>query len=239
MSKFIQMTLFAGLVVLMQSRVSCVITPDNNQQELTMARGDALGDTVSVFPELQIGFSLPLKDSAVGITSMPPIAADHAVWLNQNRDTLFLRVLGVLEGNTRYVVRLDSKVEAENGSELKPEQDSIVFVTHPAESRQNSSLLTADTLVDRMFGVIEKADASDYFVPRDFNSEAFYIRSYSQKIRMVMKTADGSEVVSATSGENSDTLAVSQQTIRPYFLQVESGTLEAMQRYEIGVVHDP
>lgn len=227
-----------GLVVLIACGLSCVITTDESRGELTMSRADALGDTVSVFPLIKVAFSVPLADLSLDVTVTPPIATEHSIWMNKTRDTLMLNVAGMLEGATRYVIRIDGPVVTEHGQEYNPFRDSVVFVTYPSESRQNQSPSLADTLDSRVFGVVQISGVVDYFFPRNQQVERLFVQAHSQKVRLTAGTPGTSDTVSVVSESGPDTLVIPSSMSRPFYAWVSSEVLESMQRYEIGVLDE-
>lgn len=107
----------AGIISLIACLCTqCVFNGPVNEQPLTFKSLDANGDTLSVFPRLRFVFSSALADTSVPIFFSPAISARYGAYLNALRDTLTIDIMEMLEGNTRYVLRLGRQVTSIDGS---------------------------------------------------------------------------------------------------------------------------
>ncbi len=157
--------------------LACVYNGPTDDTPLTMQCPDGLGDTVSVVPRLRIIFSDPLADSSVAVVFSPAVAVRYAASLNPARDTLLVDVMDMLDGNTRYVLRLGGRVASVKGGVLEPADDSVVFFTFPREQEPNDAKDIADTLVSVLFGVLSEGSDIDAFVCTRNDIGALYLQS--------------------------------------------------------------
>ncbi|MBD3344197.1 MAG: hypothetical protein GF401_03940 [Chitinivibrionales bacterium] len=218
---------------------SCVINVDDDDERLTMIRADKGGDTVSVFPAIKIAFSVPLAVDTVMLAMTPPFQTGYAAYLNDSKDTLEVRVTGMLEGNTRYCIKLAHAIKAENGFELYPDADSIVFVTHPAESEPNNSISTANQLNGRVFGMIELATDTDYYFIPSLHKRKFYLNSFDSQCGFAVSDSDGVVQEAFQSQTQSDTLIAGDSLFPPFHVLVFASPLSSHERYELGSVDVP
>jgi len=230
------LNLFAGICLTAALAMNGCVLVVGGDPVLSMSRADREGDTVSVFPTLVIAFSIPLRDSAVSFTFTPPAAGDYSQSLNAARDTLTIRVSGMLDGNARYALRPSRALTAENGMSLDPGEDSIVFFTYPRESGQNGTAPSADTLRRVVFGELSMPGDTDFYVPADSLSRTFCLTSYSVPCRVQVRDGRGDRYPSDRMGTTAvnDTVHVADTARTPMCILVFTDALEAGLRYRLG-----
>ncbi|MCU0609148.1 MAG: hypothetical protein MUF22_05215 [Chitinispirillaceae bacterium] len=142
-----------------------------------LARTAHTSDTIAPYGSLTLRFSQPVADPNSVQLIFTPLFEDYRLSFNATNDTITLGLTLPMAGETRYVLRLGSQVRSVNDSLLLPQQDSIVLVTAPREEGDNHSASLADPLYMQIFGCIETANDTDWFVIADTTSRSFYLKS--------------------------------------------------------------
>jgi hypothetical protein len=221
--------------------VSCIFDNRGNEGPLTMTCVNAKTDTLSVFPQLQFAFSAPLSDSSVSLAFSPPTSARYAAFLNPTHDTLTLDVMEMLDGNTRYALRLAQPVTSKDGVVLGPSQDSLVFLTYPREHEPNDTKDLADTLTTIMFGTVSNVADVDVFFCADTMASAKAAGVFMQSIN----SQDSFYIVDSLSRVFSlgnqikpiDTIFFTDSMRRPLYAFVVSRIKGSEGDYELGIVN--
>ena len=224
--------------------VSCIFDTRGNEEPLTMTCINAKTDTVSVFPQLQFAFSVPLSDSSVSLAFFPPTSARYVAFLNATHDTLTLDVMEMLDGNTRYVIRLAQPVTSKDGVVLGPLQDSLVFLTYPREHENNDTKELADTLNSVMFGSISNVADIDVFFCADKKASAQVSAKASGVFMQSINSQDSFYIVDSLSRVFSlgnqikpmDTIFITDSMTRPLYVFVVSRIKGSEGDYELGIV---
>ncbi len=221
--------------------LSCV--PTRQQQEtLSMRKAAGVGDTVSLFAQIPIVFSLPLKDSLVSLDIEPDVGQGYRLRLNEGRDTLRLSLAPSLasgfHGCTRYTVRPDTILTAIDGPMLYPEDDSIVFFTWPEESGQNNSRRSADTLAALCCGMLLTSNDTDYYVTPAADTTVAGVFLQAQGSGCAARAEGGGARIMRLSSSSRvrDTVFCDSATTLPLHIAVYPSPPSAGQKYIIGVV---
>ena len=159
MSKTIQ--LFA--IALLCAISSCILDIKPTVPPLTVSRVGSAKDTVSIFETICLGFSAPLSDTAVSITFAPSFF-DYYTQLNQQRDTLTIRITGALEPNTSYTVGFAKPVTSLAGSSIFPGDRQFTIRTSAQEAEPNNSAAAADSCFTTISGTVSSASDTDFFI---------------------------------------------------------------------------
>jgi hypothetical protein len=220
--------------------VSCIFDTRGNDEPLTMTCINPKTDTLSVFPQLRFVFSAPLMDSSVSLAFSPPTSARYAAFLNATHDTLTLNVMEMLDGNTKYVVRLAQPVTSKDGVVLGPSQDSLAFVTYPREHEPNDEKDLADTLTSIIFGTVSNVADVDAFFCTDTKGLSKASGVFMQSIN----SQDSFYIVDSLSRVFSlgnqikpiDTIFFTDSMRRPLYAFVVSRIKGSEGDYELGIV---
>ena len=196
---------------------------------------NAKTDTVSVFPQLEFVFSAPLADSSVTLDFSPPVSARYGVYLNATHDTLSLDVMEMLDGNTRYVVRLKNPVTSRDGVVLDPSQDSLAFVTYPREREPNNTKDLADNCASKIFGTVSDASDVDVFLCTDNKARGVFLQSInSQDSFYVVDSL--SHLFNLDHPTNPiDTIVFPDSIVRPVYIFVVCRIKGSEGDYELGI----
>jgi hypothetical protein len=226
-----------GYGFLMCLWVSCIFDNKGNDVPLTMTCINAKTDTLSVFPQLQFVFSAPLADSSVALDFSPPISARYVAYLNTKRDTLFLNIMEMLDGNTRYVVRLKNPVTSKDGVVLDPSQDSLTFLTYPREHENNDTKELADTLSSVMFGSISNVSDVDVFFCADTSAAGIFLQSINSQDSFYV--IDGLSHFFGLGHQinQTDTIFLTDSIVRPLYVFVQTRIKGSEGDYELGTAH--
>jgi hypothetical protein len=215
----------------------CVFNGPADEQPLTMKSLDANEDTLSVFPQLRFVFSQPLADSSVPVTFSPAISAQYGAYLNLDRDTLTVDVMEMLEGNTRYVLRLEKQVTSISGTVSDLSHDSTVFFTFPCEQESNDNKNIADTLSSVIFGCISDVSDLDVFVCDKKNIQAVYLQSIDCRDSFFVENSLSSARAVNGAMQQTDTILIPENDSVPIFLFVRSGIKGFEGNYKLGVIN--
>jgi hypothetical protein len=215
---------------------SCIFDNKGNDGPLTMTCINAKTDTLSVFPQVRFAFSAPLSDSSVSLAFSPPTSARYAAFLNATRDTLTLDVMEMLDGNTRYVLRLAKPVTSKDDVILDPARDSLAFFTYPRERENNDTKDLADTLTSVMFGTISDMSDFDVFFCADKRAPGIFLQS--------INSLDSFYVVDSLSHlfslghqiKQTDTIVLTDSIVRPFYVFVQSRIKGSEGDYELGIL---
>jgi hypothetical protein len=215
--------------------IQCVFVGPYNDEPLSMQSLDAHGDTLSVFPKLRFAFSPPLSDSSVALAFSPSIGR-YGAFLNPTRDTLVVDVMDMLEGNTRYVVRLSQTVFSTNESSLDPSSDSTVFYTFPCEQENNDEPELADTLSTVMFGTLSDGSDIDVFTLNQEHCRGVFLESLNSRDSFFLTDSKSHGFGVPRAMTQNDTLFIPDAAQPPYYVFVESGIKGFEGPYKIGVI---
>jgi hypothetical protein len=215
----------------------CVFNGTVNEQPLTMMSLDANGDTLSVFPRLRFVFSSPLADTSVPVSFSPAISSGYGAYLNTLRDTLTIDFMEMLEGNTRYVLKLGRTVSSIDGSVWDLSDDSTVFYTYPREQEINDTKDVADSLRSVIFGIISDVSDIDAFVCIGENIRAVYLQSIGAQDSFFIEDARSNIIVAPKVMKQTDTILISGSNAPPVYIFVRSGIKGFEGKYKLGVIN--
>jgi len=170
---------------------SCLVDTSLQTDSIKMQRIDGLGDTVSVFPRLIIGFTIPLKETPPPFEILPSADGEYAPIMGRHLDTLIIDVVGMLSGSTRYVIRPGAVLTSTNGTSLGPAADSLVFYTWPLESSQNTTAATADSFSRHMCGQLDFPADTDFYAVADASARGFELASVNQVCALAIRDSAG------------------------------------------------
>jgi hypothetical protein len=215
----------------------CLFDTTKPVEPLTMTRVDGNGDTVAPFPSLRFAFSKPLADSTVELDFYPPTTAMYYTALNGTKDTLTLTVVGMLAGDTRFVVRLASIVASRDGSLLYPGDDSTVIFTGQAEHEPNNSIQLSDTLFSSsIFGLTDYALDTDVYVVPGAQQRRFFLVSPDGRDSCVVLDSMLRQVAPSFSNASSDSFFIPDTIPRPLYVFIFSSMKGTGGHYEFGSV---
>lgn len=215
--------------------LQCVFNGPINESPLTYSSLDADGDTLSLFPKLRLAFSSPLADSSVTISFSPAIAG-YGAYLNSVRDTLTIEVMDMLQGNTRYVLRVEKPLTSSDGSMWDLSGDSTVFYTFPGEQEPNDTKDCADTVASVIFGSISDVSDLDIFVCQKPDVKAVYLQSIDCSDTLFIQ--DGLSAIRGIEGKmnGQDTIFLSENDAPPFFIFVLSRIRGFEGNYKLGII---
>jgi hypothetical protein len=142
----------------------------------------------------------------------------------------------MLEGNTKYVLRLGSHVTTMDGSVWDLSYDSTVFYTFPREQESNDRKGIADTLASVMFGSISELSDVDIFACVRRNIQAVYLQSIDCRDSFFVE--DGFSNIITVPGpiKQADTTGLPEKDTIPIFIVVRSGIKGFEGNYKLGVI---
>ncbi len=209
---FVRAVRLFAFLALVAGATGCVSYAPEPEQVFRMIRADSLGDTVSVFPVLKVAFTRTPADESVSIT-FSPLFVDYAARLSESRDTLTIRVTGLLDGETRYVLRPAGELRAGDGSVPGPDTDSLVIHTYPAEQEPNDTRKTADPFQSPMYGRIKPANDTDFFFLEAPTGGNVILESLDSKVSLEVRDSSGTLSAAPVTQNSVDTLAVSDSPV--------------------------
>jgi hypothetical protein len=217
--------------------MSCIFDNRGNEGPLTMTCVNAKTDTLSVFPQLKFAFSVPLSDSSVDFAFSPPISARYAAFLNVTHDTLTLDVMEMLDGNTRYALRLAQPVTSKDGVVLGPSQDSLVFLTYPREHENNDTKDLADTLKSVMFGTISDMSDFDVYFCSDTNATGIFLQGINSLDSFYILDSLSRSFGFGRAIKQTDTMVLTDSITRPFYVFVQSRIKGSEGDYQLGIIN--
>jgi hypothetical protein len=138
-------------------------------------------------------------------------------------------------GDTQYSLFLASFVESEDGSMLRPGEDTLLLRTFPTEQEPNDFRTIADTLKDIIFGSVSAANDTDWFAIHDTAAASFYLKSTGSSSLFELYDAD-SLSVRPSKFAAAETLNVPGSFERPLYIAVFAYNRSNGGYYELGVV---
>jgi hypothetical protein len=160
------------------------------------------------------------------VSFSPAISAQYGAYLNLDRDTLTIDVMEMLEGNTRYVLRLEKQITSIDGIVSDLSNDSTVFYTFPCEQESNDNKDIADSLTSVMFGCISDVSDLDVFVCVRKNLQAVYCQSIDCRDSFFVEDGLSTTVTVKGAMQQTDTI----------FVFVRSGIKGFEGNYKLGVI---
>jgi len=209
-----------GMLIYLAGGCTLLNTVDN--APLTMRRITHLDDTETVYPQLQYVFSAPLADSSVSFSFAPATGSRYGVFLNPTHDTATLRCIEALDGNTRYVIRLENPVVAVNGSRCYPADDSTVLFTYDLEQEPNDVKASADLFSSVIFGTVSEGADIDVFRCAATNPRFFTLQSIDCQDSFYIVDSTGTPVSLSRQIKQTDTLTLPSGLQGPFYVYVLS-----------------
>jgi hypothetical protein len=212
----------------------CIFDAQNPVSPLTMRYIGGQGDTVSPLPVLRFAFSDSIV-SPLDFDFSPPVAQPYEVTFNPQKDTATLSFIEMLQGNTRYLLRLKSTVTSKNGSMLNKDDDSIVIYTGATEREPNNTPACADTLLaPAVYGMlVEAMDTDVYCLPSP--QKALYFEAFTDQTSFSVKDSLQQDVPVSGHFGTIDTFTVPDGTHFPVFVYVFSPIKGTIGYYKLGV----
>ena len=211
----------------------CVVPTDAPEKELMLVH-EAVPDTISPWDSIMVVFSLPLQDSMVQFT-MTPSFYMYSQRMSDSRDTIIISSAEPFDGNTRYVIRLQESITAENGVSLDRQEDSLVFVTAPSEKEPNDDLLKADSLENYSFGTVATVSDTDCFLLTARKIENILLFSFTTQSTCSVFDSEGNRTGERTFAQE-DTIPVPDDFTPPLYVKVFSYYRSAGGSYRVGVI---
>lgn len=206
-----------------------------NDDPLTISRIGNLSDTVSIWPQLNFVFSVPLIDSLVSINITPDPGSVFNTFLNKTRDSLMISITESLLGNTIYTITFDKTITSENGNTISAGDSICSIVTLPQEMEPNNTVLLADTLLTVCMGIISPAHDTDVFYLNNNLSKTVYMTNHKGKSGFIIKSTNDS-LISIEDGLNENkTFLITDSSILPLYIYIFS-IFENSTHYELGIV---
>jgi hypothetical protein len=218
--------------------LQCVFNNQINEQPLTITSLTANGDTLSVFPKLRFAFSSPLADSSVPpkVLLSPSVSTGFGAYLNARNDTLTIDFMEMLEGNTKYVLKIASPVTSISGSVWDLSADSIVFYTFPGEKEANDTKDLADSLTSVIFGSVSDVSDIDVFVCAEEKIKAVFLQSIGCQDSFFIEDGLSNIISSPGPLRQTDTILLPEKTASPIFIFVRSGIKGFEGVYQLGII---
>jgi hypothetical protein len=216
----------------------CFYGPDTSGKTLRWELVGRHADTVSVFTSFIFAFSEPIVELDAAVESNPPYY-EYAPKLNATHDTVTIITSTPLMPSTRYVLRRKTTLHAADGQALYPEDDSLVFFTHPSEMEYNNTFATADTLVRFLDNTIYPKNDTDMAV---IVSRPLKLTLASLDARIALRVIDsvGTSLVltpGTGGGIGQDTLALPDTLRPPLYCVLTSQFGVAGSRYVLGAIY--
>jgi hypothetical protein len=212
----------------------CVFNGPVNETPLTFSSLDANGDTVSVFPKLRFVFSAPLADSSVAVSFSPPLSAGYGAYLNSIRDTLTIEVMDMLEGNTKYVLRVEGLVRSSKGGIWDLTGDSVIFYTPAREQEPNDDKNCADTIAAFIYGRVSDVSDLDVFLCPRHDVRAVYLQSFDCCDTFFIENDHGAVGVKGVMN-GIDSVRLSPNDTLPFYIFVRSRIRGFEGNYKLGI----
>jgi hypothetical protein len=193
------------------------------------------GTTISPYGPVRIRFSSPVLDPDSIRFTFQPLFTEYRQTFNAAHDTVTLDFILPLQGDERYSLFLASFVESEDGSILRPGEDSLELVTFPTEQEPNDFKTIADTLKGIIFGSVSAANDTDWYAIHDTAAASFYLKSTGSSSLFEMYDADS---LSARPSKfaAAETLDVPGSFERPLYIAVFAYNRSNGGYYELGIV---
>jgi hypothetical protein len=192
-------------------------------------------DTLSVKPSISITVGAAVVESSA-VFQFTPSFYDYYCYLSETHDTIYLNVTGMLDGDTRYTLRLAHPLTSVYDEKIGPDDDSIVFRTYPSEREPNDYTGEADTLETVLFGEISRYNDTDtYFLNNtEFNAVSF--RSFSHECGLVL--VDDKNIPVAFEGVEIDsgTLCLPDSLPETLLLKVYASIRSSSIFYRLGLI---
>jgi hypothetical protein len=190
---------------------------------------------ISPYGPLCIRFSYPVLDTNSVRFVFQPLFTEFRQAFNATHDTVTIEFILPLQGDEQYTLFLASPVESEDGSVLRPGEDSLVLVTFPTEQEPNDFVNIADTLRDIAFGSVSAANDTDWFAIQDTSAGSFYLKSTGSSSLFKICDADSLSVRPQTFAA-AETLDIPGSFERPLHIAVFAFNRSNGGHYELGVV---
>jgi hypothetical protein len=211
--------------------IFCVVPTDSVEDEFRIIPG-TVPDTISPWDSVAVVFSQPLSDTLVLFTFFPPFYM-YSLRMSETRDTIHLHFAEPLDGDTRYVIRLEEKVTSSGGAVLEPSDDSVVVVTASVEQEPNGTVSLADTLTGRCFGSAGTVNDTDCFLISGEETECVYLVSHGSQTSFIFQDDEGTRSEERLFNE-SDTTPVPEDAAWPLYVIVFSYHRSVGGYYELG-----
>jgi hypothetical protein len=190
---------------------------------------------ISPYGPVHVRFSYPVLDPDSVRFTFQPLFTEYRQTFNATLDTFTLECILPLQGDEQYSLFLVSFVESEDGSLLRPGEDTLLLRTFPAEQEPNDSKNTADTLKGIIFGSVSAANDTDWFAIHDTAAASFYLKSTGSSSLFELRDA-GSLSVRPLKFAAAETLDIPGSFERPVYITVFAYNRSNGGHYELGVV---
>jgi len=211
----------------------CVVPTDSPEKELSLVH-ESVPDTISPWDSVAVVFSLPLQDSLAHFTITPSFYM-YSQQMCDSRDTVIIRCVEPLDGDTRYVIRLGEMITATNGAVFKPGDDSLVIITASSEREPNNDLRNADSLKNYRFGSVATVNDTDCFLITADEAEMVFLTSFKTRSTCIIVDGEGTET-SERSFMQSDTVPVPDNFSPPLYVKVFGYHRSAGGSYKLGIL---
>ena len=230
---FIKISTALGIVLSGLLLFECVVPTDSPENELLLVH-DSVPDTISPWDSIAVAFSQPLQDSLVLFT-ITPFFYMYSQRMCDSRDTVIISCAEPLDGDTRYVIRLDEKITAENSTVLEPGDDSLIIITASSEREPNDDLQKADSLENYCFGTVATVNDTDCFLIAGDEVEVVFLTSFKTQSACIILDDEGNKT-SERSFVQSDTIPVPDDFSSPLYVKVFGYHRSAGGSYKLGIL---
>lgn len=155
-------------------------------------------DTIPCWGEIAIAFSIPVADTSIRFDISPDPGTVYSTQIiNTTHDTAIITVSQMLPGDTRLVISPGMPIHAENGTEIRPGNDSIVVHTYPREDEPNDAPGLAGTLREMICGEILPGNDTDYFWVPDSNISVLHVVTDGDGLCLLFRDSTGQDIAAA------------------------------------------
>ena len=235
--RFPSSTLPIVMLVPFLAALSCLFPLDNNQpaEPFGFTKTGNAADTIAPYGSLKIAFSRPVRAPDSVVFRFQPPYSEFQAFFNGPLDTATIEFVMPLDGATTYTITLAAPVAATDGSVLYPWEDTVKVRTCPAEQEPNGDSSLADTLKGKLFGSIDAANDTDWFIVSSGTANRFYLVSTGSSSSFDIVDAAGT-VTPSPAYADPETLAAPHNAVRPLYLSVHAWDRSNSGYYEVGVV---
>jgi hypothetical protein len=143
--------------------------------------------------------------------------------------------MDMLEGNARYVLRVEGLVRSSKGGAWDLTGDSVVFFTSPREREPNDEKNCADTIASVLYGSVSDVSDLDVFVCPRLGTRVVYLQSFDCYDTFFVQRGPGFFGVEGPMN-GMDSIHLSPSDSGPFFIFVRSRIRGFEGNYKIGIV---
>ena len=221
-------------IALLLHLVMCVIPNDTDDKQFSIFLHQNTSDTISPFALIAVCFSRSVENSETVAFSFKPAFYQYHLVPAQTNDTIYIVPSEPFQGSARYVLRPQNQITSSQKEIISPERDSLVFFTFPFEWEPNNSPETADSMPQKIFGIISSVNDTDFFRLYDTTISSFYLASTGSQTTLIIRDISGT-TTSEHTFSTYDTFTVPDSFVFPILLQVRSYQRSAGGYYELGI----